>query len=144
MTNYPCVSKEAGSSVYKASCWVISWITETQWKKLLRRLVLSPLLLPLYGANTNSSLLCNFFYDQYFCFTTLHLSDSFPALWETLGVMPLPDPAFLEIIRSSISGSSVPLARSTNRTALCRALRVLFSSWHPLGVTQTYLLVFCC
>lgn len=48
-----------------------------------------------------------FISDHYFYCTTLHLSNSFPALWETLGFMHLPHSAFLEILRGGISRSLV-------------------------------------
>lgn len=140
MTNYPCVSIEVGSLVYKTLYWGTSWITESQWKKLLRRPVLYPLSLSPCGANTNTSLLCHFISNQWFYSTTLHLSNSFPVLWEALGDISMPDGAFLEIPGRSISRTS--LAPSTTRTVLCRALRVLF---HP-GIPQAWprhLLAFC-
>jgi len=105
-------------------------------RRLLRRPVLSPLSLSLYEAITNSSLLSHFFSDQYFFSTTLHLFNSFPTLCETLGVMPLPDPAFLEIIRGCITRSLVPLAWFLHSASWSPCLESVLSSWHPLGITQ--------
>lgn len=121
MTNYPvCPKKQVARSINPVpGDFLNHWIPGG--KNLLRRLVLSPLSLFLWS-NHKLFPLVSFFSDQYFYSKTLHLSNSFPALWETLGVMPLPDPAFLEIIRGSITRSLVPLAPSTNRTALHGAL----------------------
>lgn len=43
-----------------------------------------------------------------------------------MGVLPLPDPAFLEIIGGNISRSLDPLAPSATRAALCRAVMESF------------------
>lgn len=141
MTNYPCVSIEVGNLVYKTLYWVTSWITEFQWKKLLRRRSVFFAIVSLWSKSKLFSpvsfyfqLVVLFYNSASFQFLSCPMRSSGDDIF-------LPDPAFLEIIGSGISRTS--LAPSTTRTVLCRALWVLF---HP-GIPQAWprhLLAFCC
>lgn len=114
MINYPCVSIEVGS--YIKPCTErfleslnpseknssVSFVTVCLWSKHQ----LFPAL--------------SFYFQSVVIFHNSASFHFFPVLWETLGMISLPDPVFLVIVGRSISRT--PLAPSrTTRTMLCRA-----------------------